>query len=265
MSGAVAHSNTPALVDAHFHLDLLPQPAQLIRDVERARVYTIAVTNAPSVFFHTRDLCRETKFVRAAVGLHPELVHSHGHELARLWPHLDETRFVGEVGLDYVTQDESLRRRQREVFSSIVARCAEKGNKVLTVHSRRAASDVLATVGAGFPGSVILHWFSGTLAELREAVRIGCWFSVNAAMVRSASGRKLIENMPRERVLTETDGPFAKTRGRGATPMDVAEAIGPLASLWGTEREECVRVVLVNFRRLLTEGAPAAKPPQGVA
>jgi TatD DNase family protein len=255
MSGGVLAPDMPALVDAHFHLDLLPHPERLVRDIERDRVYTIAVTNAPSVFFHTRELCRGTKFVRAAVGLHPELVHSHGRELDHLWPHLDETRYVGEVGLDYVTGDEDLRRRQRAVFSEIVARCAGKRDKVLTVHSRRAAADVLGIVGKGFPGSVILHWFSGSQAQLREANRIGCWFSVNPAMVQSPSGRKLIANMPPERVLTETDGPFVKTRGRAATPVDVADAVAALASLWRVTVEECASIVLGNFRRLLAERA----------
>jgi TatD DNase family protein len=61
--------------------------------------------------------------------------------------HLAETRFVGEIGLDYVTSDRELRRRQREVFSQILARCAEHRDKVLTVHSRRSASDVIAATG----------------------------------------------------------------------------------------------------------------------
>jgi len=41
-------------------------------------------------------------------------------------------------------------------------------------------------------------------------VLMGCWFSVGPAMVRGASGRRIIEQLPKESVLPETDGPFVK-------------------------------------------------------
>ena len=73
----------------------------------------------------------------AAIGLHPELVVSHAHELPDLLRMIDQTRYVGEVGLDYVTPDVTLRRKQRRVFEAILKRSAELGDRVLTVHSRR--------------------------------------------------------------------------------------------------------------------------------
>ena len=58
-------------------------------------------------------------FIRAAVGLHPELVRTHGGEVERMSQMLDETRYVGEIGLDYTTPDKEERRRQQEVFAEI--------------------------------------------------------------------------------------------------------------------------------------------------
>ena len=55
---------------------------------------------------------------------------------------------------------------------------------------------------------MILHWFSGTYKELDQAIADGYFFSVNGAMVRSAKGQALVMRMPRERILTETDGPY---------------------------------------------------------
>src|SRR5438093_1555989 len=102
----------PTLVDGHCHIDLLKDPGAAIQRAESMRVHTIAVTNAPSVFFHTRDLCREKHFVHAALGLHPELVASHGNELPKFRELISETKFVGEVGIDYVTPDLTLRKKQ---------------------------------------------------------------------------------------------------------------------------------------------------------
>lgn len=241
------------LVDVHCHVDLYGKDeAMVLEEIEHRRIHTIAVTNAPSVFFHTRDLAESRNYLHPAVGLHPELVTSHGHELDRMWSYLSETRFVGEIGLDYVTSDLELRRRQREVFSQILGRCAEYGDKVLTVHSRRSATDVIAMIGDHFPGTVILHWFSGTARELERAATAGCWFSVNPAMFRSQSGVELVKLMPTDRVLTESDGPFVKEKGRPCTPADSIDALRGLSKTWSISTAEAARRVADNFQRALS-------------
>jgi TatD DNase family protein len=240
-----------AVVDAHCHVDLYSDPKAVVAQAEALRIRTIAVTNAPSVFSFTRDVTAECRYVRPAAGLHPELVHSHGHELERLWPLLEETRYVGEVGLDYVTTDSRIRARQREVFGAIVERCAALGNKILTIHSRRAAADVIATVGPTFPGKAILHWFSGTVRQLEQAAAAGFFFSVNPSVLSSKSGRTLAASMPRERVLTETDGPFVKLGARPTTPPDTALVVQALAVLWHMEPAQARDVVATNLQRLV--------------
>ncbi len=239
------------LVDTHFHLDLSKQPAAVVSDCEARAIYTVAVTNAPSVFAHTQRLAAPTKYVRAAVGLHPELVASHAHELPELLRLMDQTRYVGEVGLDYVTPDVALRRKQREVFEAVLHRCADFGDRVLTVHSRRAAADVIACVGCAFPGTVILHWFSGSGRDLRAGLDAGCYFSVNPAMLRSERGRKLLSDIPRDRLLTETDGPFVDVGGRPAVPADVHLVVEAVAGMWGVDTSEVANTILSNLGQVL--------------
>jgi len=70
------------LVDAHCHLDLFPDPAALARHVNERRIHTIAVTNAPSVFAHTEHLAAGSAYLHPAIGLHPELVATHGEGAA---------------------------------------------------------------------------------------------------------------------------------------------------------------------------------------
>ena len=250
--GSMAQDNRRlAVVDAHFHLDLSSSPELEADKIGAQEVHTIAVTNVPSVYHLTEAIARGRKNIYAAVGLHPELVESHAHEAARLWSLLERTRFVGEVGLDYVASNEIVRREQRRVFSQILERCAEYGNKILTVHSRRAAADVIDAVGEGFPGTVILHWFSGTRKQLRRAVDQGLWFSVNPAMARSDGGRQLVAGMPRERVLTESDGPFVKCRGRPAVPADTGVVVRALADLWQCSGEHAKATIEGNFLGLV--------------
>lgn len=243
------------LVDAHFHLDLQKDPPAVVADCEDRAIYTIAVTNAPSVFAHTQRLAAGTKYVRAALGLHPELVATHGHELPEMLRLMDQTRYVGEVGLDYVTTDNSLRAAQRSAFEIILSRCAEVGGRIITVHSRRAAHDVVAVVGASFPGTVILHWFSGAARDLKAAVAAGFYFSINPAMLRSERGRSLVREIPRTRVLTETDGPFVEIEGYRAMPADAVHAIGGLAELWRIDAAEAAAQVFENFTDAITTAA----------
>lgn len=249
------HDESASLVDTHCHIDLYPSPADVLQRCEAERIYTVAVTNAPSVFSHTQSLCGGKRYVRAALGLHPELMRTHAHELNLMWPLLDQTRYVGEIGLDYTTTDESERRVQRDAFDQILSHCATYGNKVLTVHSRRAAADVLAAVGQRFAGTVILHWFSGTLKQADAAAASGFYFSVNTAMIRSAASQKLIARLPPERILTETDGPFVTTGGRPSHPADTALVVEYLSRLWRTSTEDTRAGVLSNFHDLLTPSA----------
>ena len=68
-----------------------------------------------------------------------------------------------------------------------------------------------------------LHWFSGSLSELREAINMGCYFSVNTLMATSERGAYLISLMPHDKVLPESDGPFAIQGNLPLSPMSSNE------------------------------------------
>jgi TatD DNase family protein len=239
-----------AFVDAHCHIDLYKLPKQIVEQAETNHIYTIAVTNAPSVFAHTFELAAGCKYVRAAIGLHPELVHTHKHEIDQFRRYLPQTRYVGEVGLDYTTPDKSVRLAQRQILATIAEWVNECEDKILTIHSRRAASDVIASL-RGIKAKLILHWFTGTNKELECAIDGGFFFSVNGAMLRSERVRALILSMPQDRVLTETDGPFVDDGPTPATPATVTGTVNGLAELWNRPASEVQSGILDTFRRIL--------------
>lgn len=239
------------LFDTHYHLDLSRDPVAIVRECEARGIYTIAVTNAPSVFAATQSLVAGCKCVRAAIGMHPELVLSHGVDLEQFWLALERTRYVGEIGLDYVTSDPDNRARQRAVLTQILDHCARATGKVLTLHSRRAAADVIDAVGPTFPGHAILHWFSGSLRELRRAIDYGFYFSINPRMLSSASSSRILQAIPRDRILLETDGPFVTVNSRPAEPRDTILVVEQLAERWKLASDEVGAFLFENFRRLL--------------
>lgn len=249
--GFIDTSSRAALVDTHCHVDLFPDPAALVREIERRKVYTIAVTNTPSVFPRLCEIIGDARFVRAALGLHPELAAERHRELAQFPQLLARTRYVGEVGLDYQTTVDAERAVQRRVLTTIIEQCDAVGGKVVTVHSRRAAEDVVSAFGEQFRGTYILHWYSGGSRALKRAIANGAYVSFNTAMMRSERGRALASEVPRHRVLTETDGPFVKVGDLAAEPHRVAMVVEGLANLWGTTVDAARLTVYENFAAIL--------------
>jgi TatD DNase family protein len=243
------------LVDSHCHLDLYPDHAAIVDECERLAVHTLTVTTTPKAWPRNQELASRTRHVRAALGLHPQLVAERASEIDLWESYLDQTRYVGEVGLDAGPRFFRSLDLQKEVFDHVLKTCARRGGKLLTVHSIRSAKAVLDAVEAHLPvarGRVVLHWFTGSAAEARRAVDLGCYFSVNSEMLRSPRAQAMIAALPVERVLTETDGPFTRTGESPARPRDVAIAIDLLAELRRSDRETTARRVTQNLRALLT-------------
>lgn len=244
------------LVDFHCHLDLYPDFAAAVDDCERNGVFTLAVTTTPKAWAKNQELAAPTRHVRAALGLHPQLVGERAQEI-ELWEELlPMTRYVGEVGLDAGPRFYRSFDKQKEIFARVLKASAYARNKILTVHSVRAAKVVLDMIEAHLPpprGRVVLHWFSGTAAEARRAVDLGCYFSINAEMLASEKRGVLVKALPLDRLLTETDGPFTQTDNRPSRPSDVGRALDGLALLFGRDRETVAAVVLDNLKVMLSD------------
>lgn len=245
------------LVDTHCHVDLYPDYVDLIEEIERAQIYTIAVTNTPSVFRRCVSLTQGKRFIRTALGLHPQLIKQRHSELDLMLGMLSETRYVGEIGLDFETRDEQERSLQQKIFTTILKRCADFPDKVLTIHSRRAAAEVINLIGDDYPCKVILHWFSGSRRELEIAISRGFYFSVNPAMISSAKGRQIVAAIPRDKLLTESDGPFVTVDSRPARPRDVELVVRGLAELNNSTTAQVANMLRDNFRSILTENPKA--------
>jgi TatD DNase family protein len=165
MSGSkTTTTTTTGLVDFHCHLDLYPDHQAAVQEAEDAGVFTLAVTTTPRAWSRNHELAQRTRHVRAALGLHPQLVAERAAELD-LWDrHLPETRYVGEVGLDAGPRFYKSMDLQKQVFQHVLRRSAEAGDKIITVHSIRAAKIVLDHIESHLPptrGKVVLHWVYG--------------------------------------------------------------------------------------------------------
>lgn len=242
------------MVDFHCHLDLHEDPHSVIQECRARGVRVLSVTTTPRAWDGSSALAQGSENVLTALGIHPQLVKSADHELSLFRELLDRTRFVGEIGIDGSADFSDTLDEQKSLFSSALKSCESIGGRILSIHSRNASCEVLNEIERTVKTSTpVLHWFSGTMADLERAVTLGCWFSVGPPMFYSAKGMKLIRAMPRERILTESDSPFASLKSVRILPWDVAEHLGQLGDILGLNTKETMDLIESNLEQLLQD------------
>ncbi|WP_347555639.1 Qat anti-phage system TatD family nuclease QatD [Robbsia sp. KACC 23696] len=239
-------------MDFHCHLDLYPGAKAVSEEASRRNEFTWLVTTSPRAYEATSKVLGRLSRVLITPGLHPELVEQRAAELPQLLKLMEQATAVGEVGIDGSYRFKSSLAIQRKVFEAVVERCKELGGKTISIHSRGAAKEVLSILlkNPGF-GTAVLHWFSGTLAEMEVAHKMGCWFSLGPGAFASTAGRALALRLPRDRVVPESDGPFANEGGVQVQPWSMNRTAHLLAESWGCSEPEALRTLTDNGRNLL--------------
>lgn len=244
------------MIDVHSHLDLYPDGLALAQEVNRRNEFTLVVTTSPRAYSATSRVFLGLSNIKVGLGLHPELAVAKQGELDDLVEGIARARFIGEIGMDGSPRFRGSLSVQETIFRTALSECGRYPGKVMSIHSRgaeRRVVELLATTRhAGVP---LLHWFSGGLAELENAVRIGCWFSVGPSMLDGHKGRSLAARMPLDRVLPETDGPFTSVGGRTLRPWDAWSVREPLAEIWGMPVDEVGEQLRHNLHRLLRKSS----------
>ena len=239
-------------MDFHCHLDLHSNARKVYAETLTRVEFTWLVTTSPRAFAATSKVLPPCEQLFVSPGLHPEVADQKQAELPLLLKQIESSPIVGEVGLDGSFRYRKHFELQERIFSEVIQRCQALGGRVLSVHSRAAAAEVLDVLEkhAGF-GVAVLHWFTDSPPLLRRAEALGCWFSVGPAMLQSANGRKLAALMPRDRVVTESDGPFAEVNDAPVMPWEAASAAEGFAALWKTTATEAHSLLRANGTRLV--------------
>jgi TatD DNase family protein len=240
------------VIDFHCHLDLYPNPHEVAEEAQRRSIGLLSVTTTPSAWRGTAALGDDRTAVKTALGLHPQLARQRRTELSKFDELLPQTNFVGEVGLDGGPENKASWDDQTQVFRHILQTCSAAGGKVISVHSRRAVDPTLELLSLHeTSGTHVLHWFSGTGRQLARASELGCWFSVGPAMLAGEKGRALIAAMPRDRVVLESDGPFATINRKPLFPWDVEPSMPSIARVWDLDIEIASAQIRSNEVRLI--------------
>ena len=234
------------LYDTHFHLDLQKNVKAAIEEINANKIYTIAMTNLP-VLYEKEKQQYDSPYIRTALGFHPELIGEYKKYIPLMWEKLSKARYIGEVGLDFT--DKTYQADQVSFFSELVQRCRKDENKIISIHSRKAEREVLDVLDDAFSFKAILHWYSGDESLLNRAVKMGCYFSVNGNMLKSRKIERMLEIVPKNRILLETDSPFGDTIKSHAESLKIL--IDGLSPKYVMLAEKIEEILWNNFQELL--------------
>jgi TatD DNase family protein len=244
------------LIDTHAHLDACAEPPGTLLERARAAGVDRVITVGTGI-----ESCRtalgmtdEETGVYAALGIHPHDADTDDarrlDELRELLAH-DRVVAVGETGLDHY-RDYAPRAAQLRLFAEQLA-LADEVDLPVVIHSRAAARDTTDAL-ISFPGDVVLHCFSEP-ELLGIALERGYYvsFAGNVTYPKAVALRDVVQQVPADRILFETDCPFLApqpVRGRRNEPAYLVHTVDALADIRNTSRDELVQAVDANADRL---------------
>lgn len=249
------------LVDAHAHLADAAFDADRDAVLTRARaagvVRVVVVGETLADARRILELAGQHRDIAPAAGLYP--THLDPADLDAmvefLRAHRDELLAVGEIGLDHwVVKDEPDQRTQREFFLK-QARLAVELDLPVNVHSRSAGRHVIAALLEAGVRRALLHAFDGKTSTAQAGLDAGFFFSIPPSVVRSPQKQKLVQALPLDRLLLETDSPvLGPDPGHRNEPGNLRAALVAVARIKGVSERELAERTTANAIRLFGDG-----------
>jgi TatD DNase family protein len=260
------------LFDVHAHLThpRLAGDCDAVLSRARAAGLTTIVTNGlnPRDNQAVLDLARRHPMVKPALGFYPvdtvllqmraagidypregdECSTEDG--IAYVRARVSDAFAVGEIGLDGHFVPERFWSAQEEAFRALV-QLAIDADKPIIIHTRKRearAFQILEELGAR---RVSWHCFGGRLKLARRIAEHGHYLSIPANAPRSESFTRMLETLPRDRILLETDCPYlAPEPGTRNEPANVASTAAYTGRLWQMPAHDVQSLLGENFERL---------------
>lgn len=239
------------LVDTHCHLDFEQYEADRAAVLERALAADVRKIIVPAVDLETIPqvlaVAETNQWIYAAVGVHPNATAALPTDwLAQLREYAQHYKVIaiGEIGLDYYW-DRAPKEAQHAAFQAQLQLAQELGRPVI-IHNRDASDDVIRLLResplAHTENPGVLHSFMGDWDTAVDAVDLGFFLGFTGPVTykKNEALREVAKEMPLDRLLVETDGPFLapqSQRGRRNEPAYVRDIAAFLAELRGLPLE----------------------------
>lgn len=122
----------------------------------------------------------------------------------------------GEIGLDYDRLHFAPADVQRKYFKEQLDIASEVGLP-LFLHSRAAKDDFHGILSPYLDSNKIskggvVHSFTGSIEELRDLLSLGLYIGVNGCSLKTEQNLDVVKEIPLDRIMLETDGPWCEIR-----------------------------------------------------
>lgn len=241
-------------IDSHTHLDFFKENiSKAIYDINENRIITLANSMDLESYMINKEYGKKSKYIIPTFGIHPWKAAEYCGNLVDLIKYIEESPIIGEIGLDYVwVEDKSTYFRQREIFYYILKESINR-NKWISLHTKGAEEEIYNALKEFKYNKVIIHWYSGPLEILDKLIELGCYFTISVDIGYSELTKEIINRVPLNRLLVETDGPTALewVNGEYAYPSYIKEVIRKLSVYIGISESNLIKIIEENFFRIL--------------
>lgn len=197
----------------------------------------------------TIDLSRRYSII-PCIGIHPWEVSANSlHEIDKLVKLLVDNNIVclGEIGLDKKFRGETY--RLQYLLLTKLLEYAKEYDLVLNLHSAGAWREVYELVFRKSIDRAYFHWYTGPRHLINELASSGYFIGINPAWIIQEKHRELIDIIPLENMLTESDSPYIY-RGLEMNPNLIIETIKYVASRKNTTVNNVAEQIRSNFYKL---------------
>ncbi len=252
-------------VDSHCHLDRIKAvgtegiEAVLGRATSAGVEHMLCVNVTLSEYPKMRELVGNRDNVSFSCGMHPLYMKQETYSAKTLRELVNDDKVVavGETGLDYY-YDKEFHLAQQESFASHIEIACEV-NKPLIIHTRDARVDTIAMLREGGAERCrgVLHCFTETLEMAEQALDLGFYISISGIVTFASADelRQVVERLPLDRILIETDSPWLAPvphRGKENEPAYVPEVARCIAALKKCSVAEVAAQTRKNFYDLFS-------------
>lgn len=233
--------------DEQFSNDLNTVLENMVNaDVRKA----VIVSLDPQEYKRSLNIKHEQIEFKYSLGLYPGDVDE--YNLDDFVAYYEDADAIGEIGLDYYWTKDN-KEKQRKIF---IEQCkiAKQLNKPILVHSREAAFDTLDILQK-YQCKGVLHCYSGSKEIAKQLAKLGYYFSFAGPVTykNNEKAREVIESIPIDRILIETDCPYLSPvpyRGKRNEPAYVVNTGKFVCDVLGMNEDLFKMIINDNYDRL---------------
>jgi TatD DNase family protein len=241
------------MIDVHCHLEQKDYEKDRDEVIERCEGELKAVITCcchPDDFDLTMGLVeRHKNFIFAAVSIHPEYIKeierlNVNDFLKKIEENKEKIVGIGETGLDFIIEEPEWREKQKELFIKFID-LAKSLNLPLVIHARKAFAEAIEILEKFGAERVLMHFFTAK-ELLAKIIKNGWSISVNTTLLNSKKIKKIVRDLPIEKIMTETDSPWLGIEGKRNDPTSVKFVIEKIAEIKRMKFEEIDKITTQN-------------------